>query len=80
MLARLRRWGELVTFSHTIFALPFGRSHDWDSTALRIAIDQGHTLLTADGGINQKRDATIQRVPADGRVAKDLLTREIVGW
>ena len=23
MLARLRRWGELVTFSHTIFALPF---------------------------------------------------------
>jgi len=26
MIARLRRWGELVTFSHTIFALPFAAS------------------------------------------------------
>jgi peptidoglycan/xylan/chitin deacetylase (PgdA/CDA1 family) len=63
-----------------IFALPFGRHYDWDNTALRIAIDQGHTLLTADGGVNQRRDAHILRVPADGRVAKELFAREIVGW
>jgi 4-hydroxybenzoate polyprenyltransferase len=41
MLARLRRWGELVTFSHTIFALPFAAS------AVVLALRQPHLPLTA---------------------------------
>lgn len=40
MLARLRRWGELVTFSHTIFALPFAAS------AVALAFRQPHEPLT----------------------------------
>jgi hypothetical protein len=26
VIARVRRWAELVTFSHTVFALPFAAS------------------------------------------------------
>jgi peptidoglycan/xylan/chitin deacetylase (PgdA/CDA1 family) len=63
-----------------IFALPFGRHYDWDTTALRVAIDQGHTLLTADGGINLHRDAHVLRIPADGRDAKKLFASEMAGW
>lgn len=40
MIARLRRWGELVTFSHTIFALPFAAS------AVVLALKQPHLPLT----------------------------------
>ena len=40
MLARLRRWGELVTFSHTIFALPFAAS------AVVLALAEPHVPLT----------------------------------
>lgn len=40
MIARLRRWGELVTFSHTIFALPFAAS------AVVLALGQPHEPLT----------------------------------
>jgi 4-hydroxybenzoate polyprenyltransferase len=40
MLMRLRRWGELVTFSHTIFALPFAAS------AVVLALKEPHLPLT----------------------------------
>jgi 4-hydroxybenzoate polyprenyltransferase len=40
MLARVRRWGELVTFSHTIFAMPFAAS------AVVIAFSFPHERLT----------------------------------
>lgn len=40
MIERLRRWGELVTFSHTIFALPFAAS------AVALAMRQPHVPLT----------------------------------
>ena len=40
MIARLRRWGELVTFSHTIFALPFAAS------AVVLALREPHVPLT----------------------------------
>jgi 4-hydroxybenzoate polyprenyltransferase len=38
--ARLRRWGELVAFSHTIFAMPFA------AAAVVLAMAQPHTPLT----------------------------------
>lgn len=40
ILARLRRWGELVTFSHTIFAMPFAAS------AVVLALAVPHAPLT----------------------------------
>lgn len=40
MLARLRRWGELVTFSHTLFALPFAAS------AVVLALGEPHLPLS----------------------------------
>src|SRR5205085_1344961 len=41
MIALLRRWGELVTFSHTIFAMPFAAS------AVVLALREDHVPLTA---------------------------------
>jgi 4-hydroxybenzoate polyprenyltransferase len=41
MLARLRRWSELVMFSHTIFALPFAAS------AVVLALAEPHVPMTA---------------------------------
>jgi 4-hydroxybenzoate polyprenyltransferase len=40
MIARFRRWGELVTFSHTIFALPFAAS------AVVLALGEPHVALS----------------------------------
>jgi 4-hydroxybenzoate polyprenyltransferase len=40
MITRIRRWGELVTFSHTIFALPFAAS------AVVLALAEPHRPLT----------------------------------
>jgi 4-hydroxybenzoate polyprenyltransferase len=41
VIAHVRRWGELVTFSHTIFALPFAAS------AVVLAMSVPHEPLTA---------------------------------
>jgi 4-hydroxybenzoate polyprenyltransferase len=41
MLARLRRWSELVMFTHTIFALPFAAS------SVVLALSQPHEPMTA---------------------------------
>ena len=41
MIARLRRWSELVMFSHTIFALPFAAS------AVVLALAEPHVPMTA---------------------------------
>lgn len=38
MIERLRRWGELVTFSHTIFAMPFAAS------AVALALREPHVV------------------------------------
>jgi 4-hydroxybenzoate polyprenyltransferase len=40
ILARIRQWGELVTFSHTIFAMPFAAS------AVVLAMAEPHERLT----------------------------------
>jgi 4-hydroxybenzoate polyprenyltransferase len=40
ILARLRQWGELVTFSHTIFAMPFAAS------AVVLSMSEAHEPLT----------------------------------
>jgi 4-hydroxybenzoate polyprenyltransferase len=40
MIARLRRWGELVTFSHTIFMMPFA------AAAVVLALAVPHAALT----------------------------------
>lgn len=40
MIARVRKWGELVTFSHTIFAMPFAAS------AVVLALAEPHEELT----------------------------------
>ncbi|MBS2019179.1 MAG: UbiA family prenyltransferase [Deltaproteobacteria bacterium] len=40
MIARIRRWGELVTFSHTIFMMPFA------AAAVVLSLAQPHAPLT----------------------------------
>ena len=40
MIALLRRWGELVTFSHTIFMMPFA------AAAVVLALPEPHEAMT----------------------------------
>jgi peptidoglycan/xylan/chitin deacetylase (PgdA/CDA1 family) len=57
-----------------IFAVPFGRCWDWSSTTLAIAGELGLDVVLADGGLNVGRKSHYNRQPADGRIARDLVT------
>ena len=58
-----------------LFAVPFGRPHDWDDTVLEIAAAHGLHLLFADGGLNRPGDVHCRRVPADGASIPHLVRR-----
>lgn len=48
-----------------IFALPFGRAHDWTPTTLSIAHDLRLEMLLADGGVNVGPAECYLRQPGD---------------
>ncbi len=49
-----------------IFAIPFGRPHDWTIETLKICMQLGLEIVFADGGINNHRQVGYNRIPADG--------------
>lgn len=49
-----------------IFALPFGKSHDWNNDTIDICKDLGLEIAFSNGGFNTKRNFGIERIPADG--------------
>jgi len=51
------------------FAIPFGRSFDWNSDTTNAAKSLGYNLLSAEGGINTDFPIT-HRIPADNRDIK----------
>jgi peptidoglycan/xylan/chitin deacetylase (PgdA/CDA1 family) len=55
-----------------VFAIPFGRPQDWSYDTLRIAWELGLEVVLADGGVNHRKQAVIQRIPADRRHARRL--------
>jgi peptidoglycan/xylan/chitin deacetylase (PgdA/CDA1 family) len=60
-----------------IFAIPFGRSHDWTEETIRIARDEGVDIVLADGGINLAAEAFYRRIPSDGGALRSLLASEM---
>lgn len=61
-----------------IFALPFGRRHDWSDETLDIAQDLGLDVVLADGGINLGMTGPWLRVPSDNSPMPDHLRRAIL--
>ena len=59
-----------------IFAVPFGRAHDWTEETIRIAREQGLDIVLADGGINFTSGALYRRIPSDDRSLRRLLVDE----
>ena len=56
-----------------IFAVPFGRAHDWTDETIRIAREQGLDIVLADGGINLGAKALYRRIPSDNQSLRLLL-------
>lgn len=48
-----------------VFAVPFGRPHDWAPETLRVAFDLGLSVVLADGGINHSPTSAFRRIPSD---------------
>jgi peptidoglycan/xylan/chitin deacetylase (PgdA/CDA1 family) len=79
-LARNRaRLSPLKNF-RPLFAVPFGRPHDWNAATLAASSELGLTMLLADGGINYPQAgapvSTIRRIPADSRAILEILDRQ----
>lgn len=56
-----------------IFAVPFGRPHDWTEETIHVARDQGLDIVLADGGINLAAGDFYQRIPSDDKMLHSLL-------
>jgi hypothetical protein len=50
-----------------IFAVPFGRSHDWTALTVEAARDEGMHIVLADGGVNVRGTLCLRRIPCDSR-------------
>lgn len=61
-----------------LFAVPFGRRWDWNSTTLEIAHEIGLDVLLADGGINVALSTCYRRQPADSQSARRLVAQAIL--
>jgi peptidoglycan/xylan/chitin deacetylase (PgdA/CDA1 family) len=61
-----------------IFAIPFGRPHDWNVDTVKILFELDLDFVYADGGINLHRAIGYQRIPSDGRVLKEIIKKEKV--
>ncbi len=55
-----------------IFAIPFGRTGDWNHTTIKVALELGLQIVFANGGINVEKDVGYKRIPADRRVIEEL--------
>jgi peptidoglycan/xylan/chitin deacetylase (PgdA/CDA1 family) len=61
-----------------LFAVPFGRAHDWNSATLEVARELGLVLLLADGGINLTPLPYYRRQPADSLSATKMVVRALM--
>lgn len=56
-----------------IFAIPFGRPHDWSIDTIDVIRELNLDFVYANGGTNTNRSVGYQRIPADGRILKKLI-------
>jgi len=61
-----------------IFAVPFGRPHDWTEETIHIARDEGLDIVLADGGINLAAGEFYRRIPSDDKTLRRLLAAAMV--
>jgi peptidoglycan/xylan/chitin deacetylase (PgdA/CDA1 family) len=61
-----------------IFAIPFGRSSDWNVDTVRIARSLGLDVVFAAGGLNRPRSNELRRIPSDGADLRPLLRTTIL--
>jgi peptidoglycan/xylan/chitin deacetylase (PgdA/CDA1 family) len=57
-----------------IFAVPFGRPHDWTEKTIEIGRNEGLDIVLADGGINLAAGDFYRRIPSDDRMLRPLVT------
>jgi peptidoglycan/xylan/chitin deacetylase (PgdA/CDA1 family) len=61
-----------------IFAVPFGRPHDWNRDTIKVCLENNIHIVFANGGINTVRDIGYKRIPADGRNIKKLFYQHFI--
>lgn len=61
-----------------IFAVPFGRSGDWNADTVRIARSMGFDVVFAAGGLNLPLSGELRRIPSDGANLRPLLRANIL--
>jgi peptidoglycan/xylan/chitin deacetylase (PgdA/CDA1 family) len=63
-----------------IFAVPFGRTGDWNKETIRISQDLGLEIVLADGGMNIAPAEYYRRNPSDGRAIGQVLAAAMANW
>jgi peptidoglycan/xylan/chitin deacetylase (PgdA/CDA1 family) len=61
-----------------LFAVPFGRAHDWNAATLEVAQELGLLVLLADGGINLTPLPYYRRQPADSLSPTKMVVRAVM--
>ena len=61
-----------------IFAIPFGRTFDWNIDTIKVCFDLDLKFVYADGGINIKNEIGYKRIPADSQNLKELIKNQMV--
>lgn len=56
-----------------IFAIPFGRPHDWNFDTIDVIRELDMEFVYADGGISTGKSVGYQRIPADRKKIKKLI-------
>jgi peptidoglycan/xylan/chitin deacetylase (PgdA/CDA1 family) len=65
LLENIKILSKLNTY-RPIFAIPFGKAHDWSKDTIDICKEIGLEIVFSDGGFNKRNSYGIKRIPADG--------------
>jgi peptidoglycan/xylan/chitin deacetylase (PgdA/CDA1 family) len=76
LAANVRLLSEFAAF-RPFFAVPFGRSRDWNSATLNAAASHNLAILFADGGVNLCPSDCWKRIPSDNRRIDRLVPAEL---
>ena len=57
------------------FAIPFGKSIDWNNVTKSICIEKKCVILTSEGGYNSHHSSVLSRIPADNRSINTIIAK-----
>jgi peptidoglycan/xylan/chitin deacetylase (PgdA/CDA1 family) len=58
-----------------IFAVPFGKEHDWNNDTVQLCKEFNLEIAFSNGGFNTAKSFGIQRIPADGLKIPDVISK-----